>query len=610
MKKIDGSPKSLKQLLQNTKYSIHYYQREYMWQRKHIEELIDDLTSEFLDYYHPGDDRRAVQDYGAYFMGSIVLAGRENAIIDGQQRFSSLTLLLMYLNNRLRTLGQSYSMIEQMIFSEAFGTKSFNINVEDRYDCMNAIFNDKPFDVTDCGESVKNLYSRYADIIDLFPSDDITDDMLLHFCDWLAEKVFFIEIVATTEQDAHKVFVTMNDRGLSLTSTEMLKGYLLSEIKDDTSREKLNDLWKDKVLELKKDDDKGDETFIKAWLRAQYAETIRDTKAGAVNKDFDIIGGSFHKWVRDEREKLGLRTAADYEQFIRKFAKYADVYMKLRAAEGTFAEETKYVFYNAQVNFTLQAQLLLAPICFEDTWPVITEKMNLVARFVDLLIMSRVTNYRSVDYSTIKNYVFNVTKDIRGCAIPDLKVRLMQQYQNLAYDPATALPELRLNSFTKKYIKNMLARITGFIEEQTGVASNYCNYMNTQTKNPFEIEHIITDHYEWFTAEYVDQEDFRRWRNSIGGLLLLHKSINASLNDSKYDYKLSKYCSNEGNIYSESLGALAYQNNPRFIKFVNDNALPFKPYDTFGKAEITERIQLLVKLVGMVWNPEMFNTEN
>ena len=42
MKKIEGSPKNLKQLLQNTKYSIHYYQREYMWQRKHIEELIDE----------------------------------------------------------------------------------------------------------------------------------------------------------------------------------------------------------------------------------------------------------------------------------------------------------------------------------------------------------------------------------------------------------------------------------------------------------------------------------------------------------------------------------------------------------------------------------------
>lgn len=400
MKKIEGSPKSLKQLLQNTKYSIHYYQREYMWQRKHIEELIDDLTSEFLDYYVPGDDRKDVQDYGAYFMGSIVLAGRENAIIDGQQRFSSLTLLLMYLNNRLRSLGQNYSMIEQMIFSEAYGTKSFNINVEDRADCMNAIFNDQPFDTTNVGESVKNLYGRYTDIIDVFPNDDITDNMLLHFCDWLAEKVFFIEIVATTEQDAHKVFVTMNDRGLSLTSTEMLKGYLLSEIKDDSKREKLNNIWKDKVLSLKKDDDKGDETFIKAWLRAQYAETIRETKAGAVNQDFDIIGGSFHKWVRDERDKLGLSTTDDFELFIMKFSKFADVYRKIREAENTFAEETKYIYYNAQVNFTLQPQLLLAPICYEDTWPVIIEKMNLVARFIDLLITARVTNYRSVLLTT------------------------------------------------------------------------------------------------------------------------------------------------------------------------------------------------------------------
>jgi len=607
MKKIEGSPKSLKQLLQNTKYSIHYYQREYMWQRKHIEELIDDLTSEFLEYYTSGDGRQAVQDYGAYFMGSIVLAGRENAIIDGQQRFSSLTLLLMYLNNRLRTLGQNYSMIEQMIFSEAYGTKSFNINVEDRADCMNAIFNDQPFDTTDVGESVKNLYGRYNDIIDVFPADDITDDMLLHFCDWLAEKVFFIEIVATTEQDAHKVFVTMNDRGLSLTSTEMLKGYLLSEIKDDGKREKLNGIWKNKVLSLKKDDDKGDETFIKAWLRAQYAETIRETKAGAVNKDFDIIGGSFHKWVRDERDKLGLNSTDDYEQFIMKFAKYADIYMQIRKAESTFAEETKYVFYNAQVNFTQQAQLLLAPICYEDSWPVITEKMNLTARFIDLLITARVTNYRSVDYSTIKNFVFNVTKDIRRCTVDELKKKLNLQFENLAYDPATALPELRLNSFTKKYIKNMLARITGYIEEQTGVASNYQNYMNTQTKNPFEIEHIITDHYEWFTDEYADQEEFRRWRNSVGALLLLHKSINASLNDAKYDYKLSKYCSNEGNIYTESLGALAYQNNPKFKKFIADNDLPFKAYTQFGKTEITERIQLMVKLVSLIWNPEMFS---
>lgn len=64
------------------------------------------------------------------------------------KQLSSLTLLLMYLNNRLRSNGQSYNTIEQMIFSESFGTKSYNINVEERRECMDAIFHDKDFDTT------------------------------------------------------------------------------------------------------------------------------------------------------------------------------------------------------------------------------------------------------------------------------------------------------------------------------------------------------------------------------------------------------------------------------------------------------------------------------
>ena len=40
----------------------------------------------------------------------------------------------------------------------------------------------------------------------------------------------------------------------------------------------MNNLWKDKILLLKRDDDKGDEVFIKVWLRAHYAETIRENR--------------------------------------------------------------------------------------------------------------------------------------------------------------------------------------------------------------------------------------------------------------------------------------------------------------------------------------------
>lgn len=78
------------------------------------------------------------------------------------------------------------------------------------------------------------------------------------------------------------------------------------------------------------------------------------------------------------------------------------------------------------------------------------------------------------------------------------------------------------------------------------------------------------------------------------------------MNDAKYSYKLAKYCSNEGNIYTESLGQLAYQNNPKFKKFIADNGLNFKAYEQFSKVEISERVALLVQLVNLVWNGDMF----
>lgn len=147
MKKIDGSPKNLKELLLNTKYSIHYYQREYQWQKKQIGEMIEDLTSEFLNFYQDGDDRINVKDYGAYFMGSVVLTGRDNAIIDGQQRLTSLTLLIMFLLNKAKGMGLEDNNLKGMVYSEAFGQKSFNINVPEREECLNAIFNDTEYEV-------------------------------------------------------------------------------------------------------------------------------------------------------------------------------------------------------------------------------------------------------------------------------------------------------------------------------------------------------------------------------------------------------------------------------------------------------------------------------
>ena len=603
MKKINGTPKNLKELLQNTKYSIHYYQREYAWQFKQIQELVDDLTEEFLIYYDPAHERKDVAQYGVYFMGSVVLAGRENAIIDGQQRLTSLSLLLIYLRRRLSDMGMSIATVDQMIYSESFGTASFNISVEDREPCLQALNDGKDFDPSGYGESVINLYARYQDICDLFP-EEIGDTALPYFADWLTEKVYFIEIVTETEQDAHKVFVSMNDRGLSLTSAEMLKGYLLSEVADDKRREKLNDAWKAKMLVLKELGKGEEEDCIKGWLRAKYAESIRENRKGAEPEDFDLIGGSFHKWVRDEHSRLGLNASDDFERFIEEFCKFADLYTRIKRYEWTFDEKQPFLYYNAALSFTLQAQLCLAPIRMEDVGDTIGLKLKLVSRFIDIYIYTRVSNYKSLDYSTIKYAMFQLTKRIRNLSVDELAVQLAKEVEDLGISIDAAWDDFRLNFYTKKYIRHMFARITDYVERGCDQPGHYLEYVAVKSKRPFEVEHIITDHFEWYQDEYGSREEFEATRNRPGNLLLLDKSTNSSINDSRYPKKLPVYASDRGNVLSAALVVSSYDNNPRFHKFIQQTGFAFKAYEAFGREQIAERSELVKTLALALWTQD------
>lgn len=69
------------------KFDVDFYQREYVWQRKQIEDLLSDFTTEFLKNWKVGDTLRDGKLYDPYFMGEIVVslkAGERSSIIDGQ----------------------------------------------------------------------------------------------------------------------------------------------------------------------------------------------------------------------------------------------------------------------------------------------------------------------------------------------------------------------------------------------------------------------------------------------------------------------------------------------------------------------------------------------
>src|SRR5215813_8928686 len=102
-REIDGKGRTVRELLAGRKYSIDYYQREYKWQQKQVKELLEDLAEKFLDSHDGCHERSAVADYGHYFLGSIIISDKdgEKFIIDGQQRLTTLTLLLIFLHYQL-----------------------------------------------------------------------------------------------------------------------------------------------------------------------------------------------------------------------------------------------------------------------------------------------------------------------------------------------------------------------------------------------------------------------------------------------------------------------------------------------------------------------------
>lgn len=605
-REIDGKGRTVRELLGGRKYSIDYYQREYKWQQKQVSDLLDDLSTKFLESHEEGNDRTSVAEYGHYFLGSIIISDKDGQkfIIDGQQRLTTLTLLLIFLQHQIEDVEQK-GQIAELIFSQKFGRRSFNLDIPERTACMEALYKGEEYADPNAPESIANIIARYNDIEEMFP-EELAGVALPYFVDWLVENVHLVEIVAYSDEDAYTIFETMNDRGLSLTPTDMLKGYLLANITDTEKRTRASRIWKERVQAFAELGKEEDSDAIKSWLRSQYAQSIRERKRGALPLDFDLIGTEFHRWVRDHEEDLGLKSSADFAQFIeRNFSFYSKWYERLRLAAGTLTKGLECVYYNAQHNFTLQYPLLLAPILVGEDEQIALRKIRVVAAYLDIMIHRRVWNWHAIDYSTMQYAMFIIMRDIRGKNIQDLTSMLRERLDSETETFVTN-DRFRLHGMNGRQIHRLLARVTDYVETRSGQASRYVEY-SQRGKKGYEIEHVWADHPERHTDEFSHPSEFQEYRNRIGGLLLLPKSFNASYGDLPYPEKREHYVGQ--NLLAKSLHELAYDHNPGFKRFIEGSGLPFQAHTEFKKADLNTRQKLYLQIVEMIWNPQRLEQE-
>ncbi len=612
MRDVQAVAKSIKALLRGTKYSIDYYQREYRWQTKQVQELLQDLSASFQEDYRPEHERRDVRNYGQYFLGSIILSDKNNQsyIVDGQQRLTTLTLMLIYLNH-LQAARDARVSVDDLIYSEAFGDQSFNIDVDERAPALRSLFRGESIDPTDQPESVRNIVGRYEDIVNLFP-DSLEADALPYFIDWLIEKVQVVEIRAFSDEDAYMIFETMNDRGLSLTPLEMLKGYLLANITDQTDRNAASETWQARVEQLGRLGKEEDADSVKSWLRARHAQTIRERRRGAKPQDFDRIGTEFHRWVRDKEQDLGLLRSTDFARFIQRDTSfYTGQYLRMREAARTFSLELEHVFYNAQLGFTLQFPFLLAPMVPEDDERTMTQKARIVSMYLEMLLVRRLWNWKAIDYNTLQYRIYTDIKEARDKDPQQLAAWLRERLER---DPDALTfagnDRFSLHMRNRHAVHRILARITDHIERESGGLPRYTEYI-AKSRDPYEVEHIWANKYEehGHTEEFGHVQDFLDYRNRIGGLLLLRKSFNASYGALRYEDKLECYRSHSHNLLASSLHPAVYERNPGFNRYIERGGLPFRAHPHFRRADLEERYRLYTRIAEEIWNPERLTRE-
>lgn len=604
--KIEANDRTVLEILENKKYVVDYYQREYNWEQSHIEQLVTDLCSAFLENYESTHERLDVANYNNYYLGPLIFSAKGNhkSIIDGQQRLTSLTLFIIYLNNLQKEWGISEN-IETMVFSEKYGQKSFNLDVPEREVCLEALFNYGAYEAPDDADaSTRNMVARYLDIGNAF-SEEISKEVLPLFLDWLREKVVLVEIIAYSDENAYTIFETMNDRGLNLTPTEMLKGFLLSKFKDDDQRKAANDLWKRLIDELHAYDKDEDLSFFQAFLRAKYAETIRAGKAGSVNEDFEKIGTRFHNWARENLDKMGLRPGSenDFHELIFKDVNYFQkTYCRILEAQDCFNPQLENVYYVKRERWgianSLSYPLLLAPVTKSDTIEIANQKINLVAKYIDNFCVRRSVNFRTFAASSIRYTMYNLVREIRNKPLSDLHQILKSKIAEMD-EQLDGIANFRLHGQNRQFIKYFLSRIAGYVDQLAGKSSDFVTYFTAPSGKPYEIEHLWANVYERHKDEFNSQSEFEEFRNRLGGLVLLPRGTNQSHSNRPYEDKQQHYV--KENLLTSSLNPLTYENNPNFQKLITEYGLGFKPYQQMKAADIIERQKLYEQIAKRIW---------
>lgn len=525
---LDTKTVNLNETLGNGKiYRVPQFQRDYSWDKDNWEDLWNDIEL-------------AIENKTAHYMGSVVLQSTNNKeylIIDGQQRFTTLTLLTLAVISSIQNLVDNGIDIEankeriDILMRQYVGQKDptsltyssklfLNENNDGFFQNRLIGFKD-PINVRKLSDSEKLLWEAYqffkSKVEGKFNNDGGSYASFLN--NIVGELMMFIQITVEDELNAYTVFETLNSRGVELTSTDLLKNYLFSLVAGSaTDLKQVKDQWKKiiDVIGLKEFPN-----FLRYYLIATRKSMTKE-----------YLFKEVKNFVKKGQDVFDLLDNLEF---------YAYNYVALSNPDDESWNQDKEVRNSINIlkSFRVIQWKPLAMVALEkldegDFKRLIKSIVALSYRYNVIAKMQ--TNEMEKGYSKAAINLFTGKTNNVNAVLSDIKGLYIADEDFKSY---FSVKQFNTNNSTdKKLLRYTLYKLEG--QEEGG--SEYDFEVDNGT-----VEHILPESYPEVWQEIFSEDEYERNIFMVGNLTLLEPQKNSKeaadkvFDDKKVVYQTSKY---------------------------------------------------------------------
>lgn len=563
-------------------YVVPNYQREYVWGEAEVDQVLRDIRTEQAE----GADAE-------YFIGSIVVCPRADGafdLIDGQQRTTTLFVILCAIRDHLTALGESGTEgIKKLIadtITDISGNDSFRARLDPQYEDAGDVFEKlvagavPPSSGT---RSMRNVATAYKSarrfLAEEFGSDAPAAKA---FYGYLINRVKLIRIRTDSIARALKIFETINDRGIGLDAMDLLKNLLFMQT-DPAKFDRLKDRWKrltDALFEA------GEKPlrFLRYYIFATYGVT-------KVRED------ELYTWFVKNEKLVGF--SDDPVAFVDRLQDALGAYLNFLKGRGHNGEASPGVESISLLASGSTRQHLILLLAGRDLPPPVFDA--LCADAEALLFTYLVTRQTNREFEvmfpewapglaalqTIEDYQHFAENTLRKRR-RELAARFHREFA--ALDGST-LRQYQLRYILGKLTQHVDRAAYGQSSQTSMWLSRYCDGTNVH------IEHILPQSPDdAVRAEFGEGADSPSLLWSIGNLALAEKSINTSLGRRAFSYKRAMYPKSQF-LLTRVLGE-----KPDIGQTAIDRAVAvMTPFESWTRASVEQRAAWLSQLAAETW---------